>query len=341
MLATLDLPPELTPVKEALEASLERVAARFDQQLQSELEAVSDLIRHLGGYRGKMLRPSLVLLFAMASGDQDSSLQERITDEHVVSAAVVEMVHMATLVHDDVLDEAELRRKRPTISHLRGNEAAVILGDYLIASAYELCSQLGDQASSLAVARASMTVCAGELLQLSHRGDYTLDEQTYFQIIDRKTGELVALACELGVRHAGADENAIKNARQFGHLLGQAFQIQDDLLDLTGDEAVVGKSVRRDLDMGKLTLPMIRFLGGAEAIHRERFGELMSAAADGHSQSEDELRVLITRSGAIEGARRDAEELVNQARHCLDAFPISDVRSTLDVITLGVLSRSF
>ncbi len=342
MLAAMELPAELAPVGEALEAALQRVRTRFDAQLQSELEAVDELVQHLGGYRGKMLRPSMVLLFAMALGDQSVPPAERVSDEHVISAAVVEMVHVATLVHDDVLDEAEMRRKAPTISHLRGNEAAVILGDYLIAAAYELSSQIGDQATSLAVARASMTVCAGELLQLAHRDDASLGESTYFEIIDHKTGELVALACELGARHAGADEGILHNARTYGQLIGQAFQIQDDLLDLLGDEATVGKSVGRDLDMGKLTLPMIRHRSSLDEPDKlERFTSLIRAAGEGDHDAALELREVVSNSPGVAMAKRDAEELVERARTCLEVLPDSPVRQTLDLIAQSVLARSF
>ncbi len=340
MLATLDLPPELTPVAEALESSLARVAQRFDAQLDSDLDAVADLIAHLAGYRGKMLRPSLVLLFAMAAGDQDLPLEGRVNDAHIAAAAVVEMVHMATLVHDDVLDEAELRRKNPTISHLRGNEAAVILGDYLIAAAYHLCSQIGDHGTSLAIARASMTVCAGELLQLSHREDFQVSAQTYFDIIDRKTGELVGLACELGARHAGADEIRCCKARQFGQLLGRAFQIQDDLLDLLGDEAVVGKTLHRDLDLGKATLPIIRCLESDNAAQRERCLSILQATAGGDADAQAPLREELDRTGAIARARADAVAYVEEAKALLDSFPDSDIRRTLDAVAGSVTSRT-
>ncbi len=329
MLALLDLPPECTPVASALDAALTRVCTRFDEHLATDLDAVDDLLAHLAAYRGKMLRPSLCLLTAMACRDEPP--EQAVSDDLITCAAVVEMVHMATLVHDDVLDEADLRRRSPTINHLRGNEAAVILGDYLIASAYALCSSIDDQATSLAVAQASRTVCAGELLQLSHRGNLDLSEQTYFQIIERKTGELVALACRLGARHADATPAQIDDADRFGRLLGQAFQIQDDLLDLTGSEQTTGKTTRRDLDMGKLTLPLIRHLAACD--DPEHVRTLV------RNHDDDALRRELASSSAVAQAHDTARCLIEEARDCLDSFAPSPSRTALLHVAQAAIRR--
>ena len=167
----VEIPESLAPLQEFLADALARVEARFDLQLRSDLPPVSKLCAHIERYRGKMLRPTLAILAGLAAHPRaaDAPPGSIITEDHLLIAAVCEMVHMATLVHDDVLDEAETRRRGRTVNRLYGNEAAVILGDYLIASAYHLCSQLADQAVALEVARVSMTLCAGELLQLHHR----------------------------------------------------------------------------------------------------------------------------------------------------------------------------
>src|SRR5207253_4264657 len=159
------------------------------------------LVKHVSRFRGEMLRPTLVLLAGKASGE--------LLDAHITLATVVEMVHMATLVHDDVLDEAELRRKGATINHLRGNEAAVLLGDYLISHSYHLCSSLDSQFASRLIARTTNTVCEGELLQIDNRNNVDLDEETYFQIITRKTASLCATCCLLGAHYGGANNTQI------------------------------------------------------------------------------------------------------------------------------------
>jgi octaprenyl-diphosphate synthase len=167
---------------DCIRSELQEVESLFHQELSSELSCVNTLIRHVSRFRGKMLRPSLVLLCGKACGP--------IGRPHIVVGTVVEMVHMATLVHDDVLDDAELRRKGATINHLRGNEAAVLLGDYLISHSYHLCSSLDSQLASRLIGRATNLVCEGELLQIDHRNDIDLDEETYLKIISRKTSAL-------------------------------------------------------------------------------------------------------------------------------------------------------
>ena len=171
MQGVIDLPEELRPVADLVAARLLDVSTRFDAQLESDLPPVNQLCKHIERYRGKMLRPTLVILCGAAAHPKagDGELASLVTDDHATLGAVCEMVHMATLVHDDVLDEAETRRRGDTVNRLRGNETAVILGDYLIASAYHLCSGLGSQRYALAIGRASAVMCAGELLQLQLR----------------------------------------------------------------------------------------------------------------------------------------------------------------------------
>lgn len=318
------------------------VERRFEEQLASDLPPVSELCRHVERYRGKMLRPTLVALCGLAALPPGGALG----GDHATLGAVCEMVHMATLVHDDVLDEADTRRRGRTVNRLYGNETAVILGDYLIASAYHLCSTLDSQSAALLVGRASMTMCAGELLQLHHRDDYSIDEATYFEIVDRKTAALIGLACRLGAMASGAAATVCDGLESFGRKLGIAFQIQDDILDLTGDEAVVGKSVGRDLAKGKLTLPMIYHLASTEGEDRGRALDLLDdACAPGGGGAEAAARRLaglLARSGAIAAARERAERLVTEAKESLTAtVPDSGARRHLLEAADAVVSRSF
>ena len=169
-----------------LTAELAEVECRFAAELLSDLPCINSLVAHSERYRGKMLRPMLVLASGLACGAPGQELREA----HRVVATVVEMVHMATLVHDDILDEALVRRRGATINRLSGNETAVMLGDYLISHAYHLCSSLGDADIARQIADATNTVCAGELLQLANRNNPDLDEATYYEIIRRKTASL-------------------------------------------------------------------------------------------------------------------------------------------------------
>ncbi|MCA9297399.1 MAG: polyprenyl synthetase family protein, partial [Phycisphaerales bacterium] len=174
-----------------LERDLEEIAIIFERQLASDLSAVNALCLHVERYRGKMLRPLLVLTSGMASVGDDGS-GEALRPAHHTLAAVVEMIHMATLVHDDVLDDADTRRQGETVNARWGNETAVMLGDYLISNAFHLCSSIGDPAINLALGEVTNTLCEGDLVQLHHRENYSLDEPTYFEIVRRKTASLIA-----------------------------------------------------------------------------------------------------------------------------------------------------
>jgi octaprenyl-diphosphate synthase len=300
----------------------------FTEELASDLPCVNLLVRHVSRFRGKMLRPLLLLLTGRACG--------RLSDAHVTLAAVVEMVHMATLVHDDVLDEAELRRKGATINHLRGNEAAVMLGDYLISHSYHLCSGLDSQLASRLIARTTNRVCEGELLQIDNRNNLDLAEETYLEIISRKTASLCATCCLLGAKFAGAAESRVGQLELYGLSLGIAFQIQDDILDLVGDEPTVGKTLGSDIEKGKMTLPMIHFLRTAPQEHRALLRSLLQSK---DADKAERIRNLILPSESLAYARARAKAYVDRAREALTSLPDSEARRVLDAMAGFVIDR--
>ncbi len=339
----LDLDPSLEPIQGELASYLGRVVDRFDDALQSDILAVQRLTQHVERYRGKMLRPALVALAAGAAhGDLAAVLQGPKGAALEIIGAVCEMVHMATLVHDDVLDEADTRRRGRTVNAMSGNETAVILGDYLIAGAYHLCSTLDEQATALRVARASMVVCSGELLQLDRRDDLSLDEATYFEIIDRKTAELIAAACELGATAGGGSPEVVSALEAFGRQIGAAFQVRDDLLDLTGREEVVGKSVGRDARKGKLTLPVIHHLAQAEPSERAHSLALaLRAAREDSGDAPAELRGRLDTTSSVQHAQAASEAIVDRARERLGPLADTPARRTLLAMADAVVNRSF
>ncbi len=318
----------LMSLTDSIASELAAVEDRFHEELDSELDCVNALVRHVSRFRGKMLRPTLLLLAGKACGE--------LCDAHVTLATVVEMIHMATLVHDDVLDEAELRRKGATINHLRGNEAAVLLGDYLISHSYHLCSSLGSQLASRLIARTTNQVCEGELLQIDNRNNFDLDEETYLKIITRKTAVLCATCCRLGAGFAGADEQVISRLELFGLSIGTAFQIQDDILDIVGDVRTVGKTLGIDITKGKMTLPMIHFLRTAPREHRTLLRSLL-ASRDGDKV--ERIRNLVLPSQSITYARDRAKLLIDRARRAIDSLPDSDAKRTLDAMAEFVVAR--
>jgi octaprenyl-diphosphate synthase len=318
----------ISALSECIRRELAAVEQLFHDELQTDLACVNALVKHVSRFRGKMLRPTLVLLSAKASGE--------LTDAHITLATVVEMVHMATLVHDDVLDEAELRRKGATINHLRGNEAAVLLGDYLISHSFHLCSSLDSQFASRLIGRTTNQVCEGELLQIHNRNNYALDEETYLQIITRKTASLCATCCLLGAKYAQAGEVRISQLELYGLSLGIAFQIQDDILDLVGDASTVGKTLGIDVEKGKLTLPVIHFLRTAPKEHCD----LLRAMMQGNEPDKvEKIRNLILPSDSLAYSHRKAREYVDRARGALHGLPDSDARRLLDAMAEFVITR--
>jgi len=316
-----------------LSDELEQVERIFDEQLVSDLPEVNELCRHIERYRGKMLRPSLMLLSGMAV--RGEGIHDAVTERHRMIGAVVEMIHMATLVHDDVLDEADIRRQGRTVNSLRGNETAVILGDYLISNAFHLCSRAGEPWINLELGEVTNTLCEGELVQLSHRDDLSLDEGRYFEIVRRKTASLVAACCRIGARLAGANEALSREMGDFGQDVGVAFQIQDDLLDLEGRPDVVGKSLGIDLAKGKLTLPVILHLGSANAEPRRREAALSLV----RGRDVAGLLAAMRGSGALERARERAMDLVARARARLSLLPPGPAREFLAEAAASVVRR--
>jgi octaprenyl-diphosphate synthase len=323
--------PALASLTDCIAPELAAVGDRFHQELSSDLRCVNTLVKHVSRFHGKMLRPCLVLLSGKACAPT-----EKLNDALVTLATVVEMVHMSTLVHDDVLDEAELRRKGATINHLRGNEAAVLLGDYLISHSYHLCSSLNSVAASRLIAHTTNQVCEGELLQIDNRNNVDLDEQTYLKIITRKTAVLCAACCTLGATFSGASPQRVEQLESYGLSLGIAFQIQDDVLDIIGDSSTVGKTLGIDIEKGKMTLPMIHFLRTAPTEHRTL---LRSLLASREADKVERIRNLILPSSSIAFAQQRARELVDQARTAISGLPDSEAKRVLDTMAEFVVSR--
>jgi len=314
-----------------LAEELAQVETRFADEMRSDLDCVNQLVSHIERYRGKMLRPMLLLVTGRAAAGGGP-----IVDAHRTLATVIEMVHMATLVHDDILDEADTRRSGKTLNALRGNEAAVMLGDYLISHSYHLCSALESQEAARLIAHTTNTVCEGELLQLDNRYNWSIDEQTYFQIIERKTGALCGVAARLGALASGADAHMCDAMDRFGIELGAAFQIIDDVLDLIGNETVVGKSLGKDLEKGKLTLPLIYKLNAGSEADRQALLDLL--------RTDDDARVgkvaaALRNSDAVDYARRRAEQLIATARKRCEVLPDCDARELLQSMADAVLTR--
>jgi octaprenyl-diphosphate synthase len=328
LFAPITVPTSLRAIYAPITASLVDVEDLLREELQSDHPFVDQLVKHGFHLGGKRLRPALVLLSGLASGKFNRS--------QVVLGAAVELIHTATLVHDDVLDEATIRRHLDTVNARWDNEASVLLGDYLLAHSLCLTSSLDDLYAVRELSNSARTICDGELRQVESRGNFELREEQYVSIISRKTAELLACCCRLGAHYAGAEPKILDALDRYGRQLGIAFQIADDVLDLLGDEQTVGKSLGTDLVKQKFTLPLIRLLSQVSAAEKPSLLELLTSS---NNHRRETLRHWFARFDAVEYARQQAESYARQAAAELEILPPSPARDSLADLTRFVVQR--
>ncbi len=324
-----ELPAAIRSLFAPILADLQRVEQVLHRELRNDSPFVNELLQYGGKLGGKRLRPALLLLSAQAAGS--------VRPQHDVLAAVIEMIHTATLVHDDVLDEAEIRRHLATVNARWNNETSVLLGDYLFSHAFYLASTLDTTYACQRIGRSTNIVCEGELRQVGNRGNHSLTQAEYFAIINGKTAELCACACHLGAYFASDPPAHVAALEQYGRSLGMAFQIADDLLDLLGDEQATGKSLGTDIQKQKPTLPLIRCYELANAQERADLVALLETPDD---LTRNHLQTWFERFGAVEYARQTAMGFAEDARQQLKALPQSTARSVLLDLTEFVVGRS-
>lgn len=324
-----EMAPPVTALFGPVARDLEQVERILTEALSSPRRHVAQLVEHLRHFRGKRLRPVLLLLTAHACGNVNRA--------HHILGAVVEMIHTATLVHDDVLDSATVRRHVQTVNAGWGNQTSILLGDYLFTHAFHLSSTIGDARACELIGEATNRVCEGELHQVCERGNLDLTEAEYLDIIDGKTAELTSCCCRLGALYSGATDEVVMSLSRYGRNLGIAFQIADDLLDLIGEERATGKSLGTDLDQQKLTLPLIHLLGRTSANVTSRVKQILNSPGNHKRES---LEPFFAESGALAYARHRAEEYAEKARAELACLPPSDCRSILETLTERVVHRN-
>jgi octaprenyl-diphosphate synthase len=299
----------LAQVARLIQPHLEEVEARIAQQVAAFDPALEGYVVYALGSRGKRLRPLLALLAGGATG--------QINSNHVDLAVIVELIHIATLVHDDVMDEAERRRAQPTANARWGNSLSVLLGDCLFAHALTLSTNFENADIGRAIARTAATVCSGEMIQTQRRFDLTLTVQDYLRIVEMKTGSLFSAAAELASIISEADPNVIEASKNFGMQIGAAYQIYDDCLDLAGTESATGKTLGTDLRKGKFTLPVLIFLRSASEFERERCCRLVL-----EEQVEEMIELL--KNGATDGALTESitagSDLIREVQGTLDGI---------------------
>ncbi|HIG10410.1 MAG TPA: polyprenyl synthetase family protein [Planctomycetes bacterium] len=301
------------------------------EQLTEDSAAVGDMTDHISRFRGKQLRGTLVMLVGRAHGAY--------TSEHPTVAAVVEMIHLATLVHDDVLDGATVRRRVACVNERWDNQVAVLLGDFLYARAFSLSTTLSSRLCSRLLSDTTRKLCVGEIEQAARRYDFEMTQEGYERIAGAKTASLYSAACELGARYPGGNEELGASMGAFGWEIGLAFQIIDDCLDVCGDQAVVGKNVGNDVDDGKVTLPVLRTYAAAD--HQER-----AAIRDAYTLPDlpdrlGRLREVADLEPGVEYALARAGDLVRGALRRLEPLAEGPAKRSLEQLGEFILERKW
>ncbi len=299
---------------ELINTHLYSAEERIRAQARAFDPAMEGYVSYVCGSAGKRLRPALALLAGGATG--------KITASHVDLAVIVELIHIATLVHDDIMDGADLRRDQPTANAKWGNAITVLLGDALFAHALRLATNFSDVEICRRIADAAAEVCTGETIQTQRRFDLTLSVADYYRIVEMKTAALFAAASELGAFLSETTPEKIGALKQFGLKLGTAYQIYDDCLDLVGDEEEIGKTLGSDLRKGKLTLPLIFLLQSArrQGTHQE----LSALLLGGEDADHEKIVALLAEQGALKQTAEAARKLVDEALVALE--PLDDNR---------------
>ena len=311
-------------------ADMHRVDSLIRQRLSSDVVLINQIADHIIAGGGKRLRPMLHVLAANAAGYRG--------EHHIKLAAVIEFIHTSTLLHDDVVDESDLRRGRKTANALWGNAASVLVGDFLYSRSFQMMVELDDMRIMRILADTTNTIAEGEVLQLLNIGNADVDEAAYLAVIERKTAVLFAAATQLGGLLGGLPEAQVTALRRYGMQLGYAFQIADDLLDYISDARVLGKNIGDDLAEGKPTLPLIYAL---QRVSVEQAKEMRHAIEHGGLGSLDHIIGAIRESGALERTRECALRHARAAREALASLPSSSYRDALATLADYSVQRTF
>ncbi len=320
--------------KEALNLikdDIEKVEQFLKDDIKTSVPLINEVILYLLSSGGKRLRPVFLALSARMCG---------YTGENIPAmSAVVEYIHTATLLHDDIIDGAKYRRKRPTANSLYGNDVAVLCGDFLYSRSYITLTEYGAKQVQMILSSAALTMSEGEVIQLLKTGDINLTFDDYIQIITRKTAVLFSAACEIGGRLAEVSEDKIKALKDFGYYLGLGFQMTDDILDYMGNPEITGKKNGTDLFEGKLTLPVIKTLEKADNNEKNIITEMFKKK----ERNDDDLKIIkdIMKKYDIEKiSEKTADEYINKSLQSLNVFEDNDYRKALIALALAMVGRA-
>lgn len=321
----------LSPVKKNLSSFEEKLK----ESLNSDSPLISEVAYHLLSQKGKRLRPALVFLSFGLCGDSKHDLK---ADSRAMNVALaIELIHNATLLHDDVIDQSQFRRGQVSVNHKWSNLVSVLMGDFLLANAFKLLVKTESPSLLSSISKATEQVSIGEMNQVQERHNYDLDEETYLQIIAEKTASLFAASCESGAVAAEADQKSQKQLRTYGQNLGMAFQITDDLLDWIGETEKTGKGLGTDLKEGKITLPLIHTLKEADKPSRR---EILGLMENDFTQKDfNQILSLIKGNGGVEYSHHRAKSFGEKALSQLSDLKDSEYKQALENLAGFVIKR--
>ncbi len=309
----------LNKISEPIEHELNKFDATFKESLDSDVKIINTVVRYIVRKKGKRLRPRLCLLSAQMCGEINKNT-------HII-ASLLEILHVATLIHDDVVDDSYLRRGWPSINKIWKNKISILVGDYLFSKALINMARVNSIESVKILANLASRLSQGEILQIEKALSKNMDEDIYFKMISDKTASLFSASCKLGAITVTEDQDKINALSEFGELLGQAFQIKDDLFDILGSESELGKPSGYDLKKNMLTLPLIYILNNKSKISKKTFKLKLKLLE--RTGKKKEIRQIIINEGGIDYTEKKLIEISDLAKNKLDIFQDSDIKESL------------
>lgn len=319
----------LDKIRKPIEKELEKLEMRFQSIIETDVSLIKEIFTHIISTKGKRLRPILLFLC--------SCLQGNPTQKTFQAATIVELLHMATLIHDDVVDNSDMRRGMPSVNSIWENKISVLIGDYLFAEVLYHLTRLNDLKMIHIISNVTRQMSQGELLQMEKIQDFQMNEKTYFRLISNKTASLTAATCQLGaITSTQPDPDHVENLRVFGENIGIAFQIKDDLLDYDGSQKKLGKPICKDLLENIITLPIIYSLKQADESTRKG---MISILEDGRNDQQETVIQFVRETGGLQYAISQAEIYIQKAQKCLDRYAESPYKDSLILLSNFITSR--
>lgn len=320
-------------IRKPVEQELETYESCLKESFRSGYPFIQSILDHIISGRGKGIRPLLVLL----SASLHHKTGGRLPYDSSLGAMLIEMVHNASLVHDDIVDAAPIRRGRASVNALFHSHAAVLIGDYILSLCYLRGFEHGTHRILSSITRSMGELCEGELLQTYHNSQCAMTRQTYYDIIYKKTATLIGTSCEVGAISVGANDSDTRQMKHFGDMLGMAFQIKDDIIDYS-DPAITGKPRCGDIREHKINLPLLTVLEEAAAEEREAMMKLLDTA-DNDAAAAERLADMVISRGGIEKATAVMDGFIGKAVSALEPYPDSDIRRSLAMLCTFVAER--